>query len=53
VRDGDRLVPTFSDVDDELQLSVGNEIRLCEGGATHRRVTWCSLGVVRSPMERW
>jgi hypothetical protein len=32
-RDGGRLTPTFSDVDDELQRSAGDEIRLRGGGA--------------------
>jgi hypothetical protein len=44
VRDGDRLAPTFSDIDDELQWSADDEIRLCGGGGmTRRRATWCWL----------
>jgi hypothetical protein len=50
--DGGRLAPTFDDVEDELQRSVDDEIRVHEGGAMCRRVTWCWLGTARSPMER-
>jgi hypothetical protein len=51
-RDGGRLPPTFSDVDNELELLADDEIRLRRGGATCRRATWCWLGAVRSPMEQ-
>jgi hypothetical protein len=50
-RDGGQLAPTFGVVDDELQRSIDNEIRLHGGGATRRRAMWCWLSVVRSPME--
>jgi hypothetical protein len=36
VRDGGRLAPTFSDVEDELQRSADDEIRLRGGGATQK-----------------
>jgi hypothetical protein len=49
---GGRLAPTFRDVDDELQRSADNEIRLRGGGATRRRVMWCLLGAARSPTQR-
>jgi hypothetical protein len=49
--DGDRLAPSFRDVDDEVQRSAGNEIRLCGGDATHRRVMGHWLGTARSPTE--
>jgi hypothetical protein len=52
VRDGGWLAPTISDVDNELQRSADNEIRLRGGGTTCRRATWCWLGVAGSPMER-
>jgi hypothetical protein len=51
-RDDGQLAPTFDDVDDELQRSFGDEIRLCGGSVTRRRATWCWLGTVRSPTER-
>jgi hypothetical protein len=51
-RDVGWLAPTFDDVEDELQRSVGDEIRLRGGGATRRRVMWCWLRVVGSPTER-
>jgi hypothetical protein len=51
-RDGSQLSPTFGDVNDELQQSASDKIRLLGGGATHRRVTWCWLGAARSPMEQ-
>jgi hypothetical protein len=51
-RDGGQLAPTFGDVDDELQRSIGDEIRLRGGGATHRRATKCWLGTARSPTEQ-
>jgi hypothetical protein len=50
--DGGQLAPTFGDVDDKLQRSTGEEIRLCGGGATHRRAMWCWFGAARSPSER-
>jgi hypothetical protein len=50
--DGSRLAPTFGDVDDELQQSAGDGIRLRGGGATCRRATWCWLGAVGSPTEQ-
>jgi hypothetical protein len=49
---GGRVAPTFGIIDDELQRSVGDEIRLRGGSVTHRRVTWCLLGAARSPTER-
>jgi hypothetical protein len=52
VRDTGRLAPTFGDVEDELQRSIGDEIRLRRGGATRRRVTLCWLRAVGSPTER-
>jgi hypothetical protein len=51
-RDDGQLAPTFDDVDDELQQSVDDEIRLRGGSATRRRAMWCCLGTVRSPTER-
>jgi hypothetical protein len=51
-RDGGQLAPIFGDVDDELQRSVGDEIRLRGGGVTHRRATWCWLNAAGSPTER-
>jgi hypothetical protein len=51
-RDAGRLAPTFGDIEDELQRSAGDLIRLRGGGATRRRVTWCWLRVMGSPMER-
>jgi hypothetical protein len=51
--DGSRLAPSFGDIDDELQQSTGDDIRLCGGSATCRRATWCWLGTARSPTERW
>jgi hypothetical protein len=53
VRDADRLAPTFGDIEDELQRSAVDEIRLHRGGATRRRVTWCWLRPAGSPTERW
>jgi hypothetical protein len=50
--DGDWLAPTISDVDDKLQRSVSDEIKLRGGGVTHRRVMWCWLGAAGSPMEQ-
>jgi hypothetical protein len=50
--DAGRLAPTFSDVEDELQRSATNEIRLRRGGVTRRRVTWCWLSMAGSPTER-
>jgi hypothetical protein len=47
-----RLTPTFGDVEDELQWSDDDEIRLRGGGATHRRVMWCWLRAAGSPTER-
>jgi hypothetical protein len=52
VRNAGWLAPIIGDVEDELQWSTGDEIRLHRGGATHRRVTWCWLGVAGSPTER-
>jgi hypothetical protein len=51
-RDGGRHAPTFSDVDDELQQSAGDEIRLRGGNVTRRGATCCWLSVARSPTER-
>jgi hypothetical protein len=39
-------------VDDELQRSIGDEIRLRGGGVTCRKATWCWLGVAGSPTKR-
>jgi hypothetical protein len=52
-RDGGRLAPTFGVIDDELQRSADDEIRLRGGGATRRWATWFLLGAVRSPTEQW
>jgi hypothetical protein len=49
--DGGRLAPTFGDVENELQWSAGDEIRLWWGDATRRRAMCRWLGVARSPME--
>jgi hypothetical protein len=51
-RDGGGLAPTFGDINDELQKSAGDDIRLHGGGATRRRAMLCWLGTARSPMER-
>jgi hypothetical protein len=51
-RDSGRLAPTFNNVEDELQRSADDEIRLHGGSATRRRVMRCWLGAVGSPMER-
>jgi hypothetical protein len=53
VHDTGRLAPTFDDIEDELQRSAGDEIRLCGGGVTLRRATLYWLSVVSSGMERW
>jgi hypothetical protein len=45
--DDSQLAPSFGDIDDELQRSIGDEIRLRGGGTT-----WCLLGAAGSPMER-
>jgi hypothetical protein len=50
--DAGRLAPIFGDVEDELQRSAGDEIRLCGGGATRRRATWCWFHAAGSPTER-
>jgi hypothetical protein len=50
-RDGGRLSPTFGNVDNELQQSADDENRLCRGGVTCIRVTWCWLSEVESPTE--
>jgi hypothetical protein len=52
-RDGDWVAPTFTDVEDDLQRSAGDEIRLCRGSMTCRWATWCWLGAMGSPTERW
>jgi hypothetical protein len=52
VRDGSQLASTSGDVDDELQRSLGVEIRLHRGGARRRRATWSWLGMVGSPTEQ-
>jgi hypothetical protein len=51
-RNGGRLAPTCGIIDDVLQRSADNEISQSGGGATHRRMTWRWIGVVRPPMER-
>jgi hypothetical protein len=51
-RDTSWLAPTFSDIEDELQRSIDDEIRLRRDGATLRRVTLCWLRVAGSRMER-
>jgi hypothetical protein len=51
--DGGRLTRSFGVVDNELQWSADNKIRLRGGGAMHRRATWCWFGAARPPMERW
>jgi hypothetical protein len=51
-RDTSRLAPTFSDIEDELQRSIDDEIRLRRDSATLRRVTLCWLCVAGSRMER-
>jgi hypothetical protein len=50
--DDTRLAPTFGVIDDKLQRSAGNKIRLHGGGVTRRRATWHWFGAVRPPMER-
>jgi hypothetical protein len=50
--DGGRLVPTFGVIDDKLQRSTGNKIRLREGGATRRRVMWHWFSPVRPPTKQ-
>jgi hypothetical protein len=51
--DAGRLAPTFGDVEDELERSSDDEIRLRGGGAICRRVMWCWLCAAGSPTERW
>jgi hypothetical protein len=50
--DGGQLALAFGDVNDELQWSADDDIRLRGGGTTCRRATWCWLGAARSPTER-
>jgi hypothetical protein len=50
--DGGRLAPTFGDIEDELQWSASDEIRLRKGGVTRRRAMWCWFAVAGSPTER-
>jgi hypothetical protein len=40
-RDDGRLAPSFGDVEDDLQRSADDEIRLREAGVICRWVTWC------------
>jgi hypothetical protein len=50
--DGGWLASTFGVVDNELQRSVGDEIRQSGGDLTRRRMMWRWFGVVRPPMAR-
>jgi hypothetical protein len=51
-RDDGRLAPNFGVIDDELQRSVDNEIRLRGGDVTRRRATWRWFDAAMPPMER-
>jgi hypothetical protein len=51
VRNNGRLAPTFGDIDNKLERSASDDIRLRGGGTTHRRATWCWLGTAGSPTE--
>jgi hypothetical protein len=53
VRDGSWLAPTFGVIDNELQWSADNEIRLRGGSVMCRRAMWHWFGAVRTPTERW